>query len=489
MMKKFFVFMMALMAMGFAMAQEDVDINFAHSKAYHSDDSAVVRGKPGVGWVRAHLLDDWFYQLQGGGQLYFGTDDTKGPFFDHLTGNVEFQLGRRIFPMFGFRTGIGYGYAHGFLSKDLYYQDRSSLLGHGGSGVCGLDANGNSYGGYFYYYNDELLIQKWKYFYLGLDLFLDLDIFKGPETYDPDARWNHVVYAGVHNRYSLSDTDDKNHRTEGHVGYIFKYNVLPGWSFYLDTRASFIERLFDREWVSSVERSGFGLDFVFNVHLGVMYKFHIRTDELRNRFFVKSREDSRKDVAMHFSYVKMEETVEMHLIDTLMKYKVVNTPTPETNFIIDSLEKKINDNLNKNKEKVWNQPLDSIFINRLLPYEMVFFEKDKWDILPSEETKIEKMAIIMKAYPNEKFILTGSADLQTGTVSRNDFLSHCRADVVYNILVDQYDIDPEQLRRNYLGGIDSYKPFQLNRCTVIIMDHPKVWEAFEEMKQHAAMFQ
>ncbi len=126
--------------------------------------------------------------------------------------------------------------------------------------------------------------------------------------------------------------------------------------------------------------------------------------------------------------------------------------------------------------------LDSILLKRMLPYEMVFFDLDKWDIRPREEMKIAKMARIMKAYPDKKFILYGSADSKTGTKKRNDFLSKNRADVIYNRLIIEYGIKPEQMRREYLGGILDYDPFILNRTTVIIMDHPAVERAFNEMK-------
>ena len=88
----------------------------------------------------------------------------------------------------------------------------------------------------------------------------------------------------------------------------------------------------------------------------------------------------------------------------------------------------------------------------------------------------------MKAYPDKKFILYGSADSKTGTKKRNDFLSKNRADVIYNRLIIEYGIKPEQMRREYLGGILDYDPFILNRTTVIIMDHPAVERAFNEMK-------
>ena len=88
----------------------------------------------------------------------------------------------------------------------------------------------------------------------------------------------------------------------------------------------------------------------------------------------------------------------------------------------------------------------------------------------------------MKAFPEYTFTLYGSADSKTGTVKRNEFLSHQRADTVYNKLINQYGIPASQLRREYMGGILDYDPYPLNRATVIIMDHPAVRRAFEEMK-------
>ena len=92
------------------------------------------------------------------------------------------------------------------------------------------------------------------------------------------------------------------------------------------------------------------------------------------------------------------------------------------------------------------------------------------------------MASIMRAFPDMKFLLIGSADSKTGTIKRNQFLSENRSDVVYERLVNVYGIDPDQLKQVYMGGILDFEPYQLNRATVIIMDHPKVMEEFNRLK-------
>ena len=428
-MKRAITLLLTLSAIGlFANAQEDWGKKkyTAEDRAYHSEDEIVVHER---GWVRNHLLDDWFFELQGGGPLYYGTDDREGPFGDRLTGNL----------------------------------------------------------GYYYDYNDDLLIQRWRYVYFGGDIFMDLALLRPTRKYVANARYNNVVYMGLHNRYSFSETDSKNHRTEYHLGYIFRYHLTPNWSLLADVRGSFIERLFDREWVPGVETSGFALDFVMNAQVGICYQFHVRDNKQRSTFNRKDPGASKLNTVAYITYVKMEDTIVLRNIDTLLVHKSVNTPTPETQHLIDSLQQAINDKLNRDKMRAMNMPLDSILINRLLPYEMVFFELDKWDILASEDMKIDKMARIMEAYPDENFILMGSADSKTGTEKRNEFLSHRRADVVYDRLVLDYGIDEKRLKREYLGGILEYTPFPLNRCTVIIMDHPAVRKAFEEMKaQHKA---
>ena len=466
-----------------ATAQNLDSILNAHGQAYVSTDAEVVRGIHGVGWVRSHFFDEWFYQIQGGGLVYFGTEDRLGPFKDRLTGAAELHIGRRIFPMFGFRASMGYGYAHGFLSKELYNSDRNSILVHGFSGESGVDQNGDPLGGYYWDYNDELLIHKWKYFYVGVDLFLDLAFFRGTDNYNPNKTWNHIFYGGINRNYGRSETDTTNRRAEAHIGYICKYNFNDNWSVFADLRATAVERLFDREWVPSVERPSFAVDNMLSAYVGLQYKFHIRTQEQRTKFVKQDTVLMLPTTVTHVNYVKMSETLETHIKDTTLTYEYHNVPTPDAQQLINDLEDEIGEYDRQLKIRVMNQPLDSIFINQLLPYEMVFFELDRWEILPTEEMKIDKMARIIKAYPNETFILTGSADSKTGTPYRNDFLSHQRADVVRDMLVNQYGVDPKQLILEYLGGIDDYKPFQLNRCTVIIMNHPTVMKAFEEMKK------
>lgn len=472
-----FVFALAI---GNSYGQDKPKKYYAPDRAFHAEDSNAVRGDHGVGWVRSSFFDDWFFMTQGGGQLYYGVDDREGPFMDRLTGNVEFQFGRRIFPMFGFRIGVGYGGAHGFITKDHY----NSYTILGGEGVCGTNpATGASLGGYYWDYNENLLIQKWKYFYFGADLFLDLAILRGSEHYEQFKPWNNIVYGGVHTRYSLSSTNDKSHRSEAHLGYICKHNFTHNWSMYADFRASAIERLFDREFLHGMESPGPGVDPILNLQIGIIYKFHFRDENQRSEFVHTTTIHDTAVTVAHVTYVKMKEVYTDSIKDTIPIVVQENTPTPDMQRKLDSVQALLDAELAKLSNMPWNKALDSIILNNLIPYEIVYFELDKWDIEPSEEMKIDKMSRIMKAYPDEKFLLVGSADSKTGTVQRNEFLSHNRADVVRDKLVNEMGIELSQLDCQYRGGILEYDPYPLNRCTLIIMDNPLVHKIFEEIKQ------
>lgn len=491
-MKKIAIFILLATVGMTVWAQEENEILRAKQEyfdtvtLYNAEDPEVVIGKHGNGWLRSYLFDNWFIQAQGGGQLYYGTEDRKGLFKDRLTANGEMYVGRRLFPMLGFRAGGGYGYAHGFLSKDTYNANRQILLDHGFSGRCGNDENGDPLGGYYWQYDADstLLIQKWKYWYVGFDVFMDLDFLRDIRYYNPDKNWTHVVYAGVNTKFAQSETDTTNHRSEMHLGYICRYNFNRNWSIYGDLRGSLVERLFDREWAGGTIEPVVGIgDFVLNAQVGVAYHFHFRTEEQRRDLKTFNNPTGAIDTSHYFSYHRMSTSRYLVIEDSINDcYKDTVMPPPEKRAFIERLENELNDMIARDKLVARDMKLNEILRSNVLPWEMVFFELDRWDIQPSEEQKIAAMARVMKVYPNETFILTGSADSKTGTVNRNWFLSHNRADVVYHKLINKYGVNPDQLKRVYLGGILDYEPYQLNRCTVIIMDVPNVQKAFEEMK-------
>lgn len=105
------------------------------------------------------------------------------------------------------------------------------------------------------------------------------------------------------------------------------------------------------------------------------------------------------------------------------------------------------------------------------PEYVAFFEINKAYLSQKEAVNLGSYADLIKKYPENKFVVTGYADKQTGTAEFNERLSQQRAEAVYNTLVDKYGVNKDQLSTEYKGGVDTM--FQenprLSRAAIIRM--------------------
>ena len=97
------------------------------------------------------------------------------------------------------------------------------------------------------------------------------------------------------------------------------------------------------------------------------------------------------------------------------------------------------------------------------------FIVDRWDISKKELININAVADLIKSTPNTKYLVCGYADKQTATPAHNLMLSENRAKAVYNALVNEFGVNPNQLVMDYKGGVDYmfYNMKELSRCTMI----------------------
>ena len=101
------------------------------------------------------------------------------------------------------------------------------------------------------------------------------------------------------------------------------------------------------------------------------------------------------------------------------------------------------------------------------------FIVDRWDISKKELINIHAVADLIKSTPNTKYLVCGYADKQTATPPHNLMLSENRAKAVYNSLVNDFGVDPNQLVMDYKGGVDYmfYNMKELSRCVMITSIH------------------
>lgn len=88
-------------------------------------------------------------------------------------------------------------------------------------------------------------------------------------------------------------------------------------------------------------------------------------------------------------------------------------------------------------------------------------------ILPTEEVNIYNMAEWLKANPEEKIVVVGYADKDTGTAEYNMGLSDRRATAVIDQLVNTYGIDANRLSKEFRGSdVQPYSTNDWNRIVI-----------------------
>lgn len=97
----------------------------------------------------------------------------------------------------------------------------------------------------------------------------------------------------------------------------------------------------------------------------------------------------------------------------------------------------------------------------------VRFLIDSYEIMPTEEVNIYNMAEWLKANPNEKVMVVGYADKDTGTADYNMALSEKRANAVADALVNTYGISRDRLTIRFDGSdVQPYSTNDWNRIVI-----------------------
>lgn len=101
------------------------------------------------------------------------------------------------------------------------------------------------------------------------------------------------------------------------------------------------------------------------------------------------------------------------------------------------------------------------------------FNLDKWDLLSREMVNLHAISDLIKSTPDVRYLICGYADKQTANPEHNMMLSENRSKAVYDALVNEFGVNPNQLVREYKGGVDYmfYNEKELSRCVMITAIH------------------
>ena len=139
---------------------------------------------------------------------------------------------------------------------------------------------------------------------------------------------------------------------------------------------------------------------------------------------------------------------------------------------IDELNRQIND---QRAQLVPPPPVtkveEKVVENKVLNM-TVSFIIDKYNITDLQKDNVKAAAKYLEDHPDVNLIITGYADVQTAYPAYNLRLSKRRAEAVYNMMVDEFNVDPSRIRVDYKG--DTIQPYQKknewNRVVVFITE-------------------
>ncbi len=103
----------------------------------------------------------------------------------------------------------------------------------------------------------------------------------------------------------------------------------------------------------------------------------------------------------------------------------------------------------------------------------VFFNVNSAEITDRTKINLAFAADIIKTSGGAKFRLIGSADSKTASTEYNNRLSAKRSKAVMDYLVQILLVDPNQLVLDPVGGIDIFKPKEVNRAVIIRQEQDK----------------
>ena len=102
----------------------------------------------------------------------------------------------------------------------------------------------------------------------------------------------------------------------------------------------------------------------------------------------------------------------------------------------------------------------------------VNFIIDKYNITDIQKRNVEAVAKYIKDNPDINIVVTGYADVQTAYPAYNLKLSENRAKAVYNMLVNEFGVDPSRLKIDFKG--DTVQPYELknewNRVVIFVVE-------------------
>lgn len=332
-------------------------------------------------------------------------------FDDH---NKQGKLKDNLSPNFGINIGK-------WFSPNI-----GTRVGIKGAEMRGLTQNGAHSTGKLFEGGQGLTHSKYNYLHYHGDVLFNLsNILAG---YREDRFYNIIPYAGL--GYMVIKDEPKAKEMSANIGINNEFRLSNAFSLNLDVRGVAVH---DR---TDGELGGRKSEGILTALVGLTYKFNKR------------------------NWDKPEPSIERNIItyDDAKEKQLI----AENNKLREELKNALNLNSLKGDKS-------TIYIGTPL---LVTFPINEATVSNEARVNLGYFAeTLKKGYPNAVIEISGYADQGTGTVDRNQELSQLRAQAIYNILVNEFNVDASQLKVKANGGVDNmyYNDPRLSRAVITVI--------------------
>ena len=272
-------------------------------------------------------------------------------------------------------------------------------------------------------------LKRWGILHLHGDVMLNFtNLFCG---YREDRLYNAIPYVSIG---YLRGIDNNENELSGGIGFINRFRLNKAWDLNLELKGNINNDVMDGI------RGGKNMEGSAAIMVGATYRFN--------------RRDWTKGTGI--------SAAEMQAVQNQLKS--MNEENASLRNRVNALEEE------KRNQPVVTETKASNKLPDATEY-VAFFDINKAYLSEKEAVNLEAYANLIKKYPENKFIITGYADKQTGSAEFNERLSKLRAEAVYNTLVDKYGVNKDQLTMEYKGGVDTMfrENPRLSRAAIIRM--------------------
>lgn len=437
-------------------------------------------------YIIASPFDNWYINASAGVQTYIGNTPDKVAAWNKPDFSLRAEIGKWIIPDLAVSLRLGFGTAH---SKSLHGSNNPLIDFDNPITYASAE-----YGPYYpisaYLASAMAIITfDWTNFLLGYEA----GKRKHWHFYTPVGLGGTVMLGKIVNTNYVNKPDvdkeigdlSRNFELAFTGGFMTEYFVSKKVSFNAALELFFARGSLD-DYNYNLDANTRRIDLVPSLHIGAKFNL-LKTITKRDLYTQKGVKSIVNHEFLAFGSRNTIPTLKGQVERLYRERDSIQNLAGQREagdlLRIDSINNEIirlNDEMAKLRESMGERPPINIFdellaVNEILnlPSTIVYFQLDKYDLDYNARKRLETFSKEASHLDDTtEFYIIGAADSLTGSIRHNQKLSERRCEVAYDLLVNTYGMNKNQLIRIYAGGINVYDPKENNRITLVIQRTP-----------------